>query len=251
MEKNNEGPLGDSYILRDLRIDGSIFPSNVGILTLFSKSFTRSLGDRVSFTGRLTPPSADLDGFDYRKYLLLRSVYMTTKASFVEKIGNDTPDSIVRGIRDLRENLLRRILMIYPGESAVLLGGILIGERTSLSDATKTDFNRSGLTHIIAVSGSNITILLIFLSLLVRPFPRGVQALSMVLIIALFTLLVGFQAPVMRASIFGSIAYVFLLAERRVRIFPLLIGIALLFCLYDPFVLTYDTSFQLSFLAVF
>jgi competence protein ComEC len=128
---------------------------------------------------------------------------------------------------------------------------MLIGERANLSSDTKKNFNNSGLTHIIAVSGFNITIILIFLSFLFRSFSFWARLFLAFLCIGFFTLLVGPQISVLRASIFGLISYTILLSGRKMRVFSLLLAVAIGFVLFDPLVLNYDVSFHLSFLAVF
>ena len=129
--------------------------------------------------------------------------------------------------------------------------GILIGERANLLPETKKSFNNAGLTHIIAVSGFNITIILIFLSFLFRSFPIFIRLSLAIICVGFFTLLVGPQVSVLRASVFGLIAYSILLSGKKIRAFSLLIAVAVGFIVMDPLVLNYDVSFHLSFLAVF
>lgn len=69
--------------------------------------------------------------------------------------------------------------------------------------------------------------------------------------IGFFTLLVGPQISVLRASVFGLIAYIILLSGKKMRVFSLLLIIAVGFTLLDPLILNSDVSFHLSFLAVF
>lgn len=69
--------------------------------------------------------------------------------------------------------------------------------------------------------------------------------------VGFFTLLVGPQVSVLRASVFGLIAYTILLSGKKMRSFPLLLAVATIFVILDPLILNYDVSFHLSFLAVF
>lgn len=101
------------------------------------------------------------------------------------------------------------------------------------------------------MSGFNITIILIFLSFLFRSFPVSVRVVLALLCVGLFTLLVGPQVSVLRASVFGLISYTILLSGKRIRAFAVLIAVAILFVALNPLVLNYDVSFHLSFLAVF
>jgi competence protein ComEC len=249
-EKIAENNIGARYILRKISIGDAAFPKRAGILVTFPDSRGREIDQIISFTGKLSLPMNN-EAFDYRTYLLLSDVFVTTKASFPDIVGLQKSSSVVLFIRSTREKLLSTIENIYPGESAKLLEGILIGERANLSGETKKSFNNVGLTHIIAVSGFNITIILIFLSFLFRSFPVFVRILLAIICVGFFTLLVGPQISVLRASVFGLISYTILLSGKKVRAFSLLIAVAVGFVVIDPLVLNYDVSFHLSFLAVF
>ena len=249
-EKISENDKNARYILRDIAIGNEKFPSKIGILITFPDSRHKSIDDVIFFTGKLSLP-VNNETFDYRTYLLLDNTYTTTSISFPEKIGINPSSKFSIFIRDTREKLLSIMEEIYPGESAKLLEGILIGERANLSAETKKNFNTSGLTHIIAVSGFNITIILIFLSFLFRSFSIFIRLSLAILCVGFFTLLVGPQISVLRASVFGLISYTILLSWKKMRAFPLLLAVATGFVILDPLILNFDVSFHLSFLAVF
>ena len=249
-EKVSENTTSTRYIVRNLIIGTQQFPDHIGILIAFPESRWKAINDMISFTGVLSLP-IKRDMFDYQKYLLIDNVYALTQATFPDKIGNRPSSFILNFVRDIRTRIFSLIRDIYPRESAQLLEWILIWERADLSQETKTQFNRSGLTHIIAVSGFNITIIIIFLSFIFRSFPVWIRLFSVCSCIVFFTLLVGFQISVLRASVFGLIGYIVLLAWSRVRSFSLLCFIATVFTVINPLILNYDVSFHLSFLAVF
>lgn len=249
-EKVSESDKNARYILRDITLGTQRLPEKAGILVSFPDSRHKSIDDILSFTGKLSLPTSN-EVFDYRTYLLLSDVYATASVAFPDKTGTNPSSALSVVIREIREKLLHVIEDIYPGESAKLLEGILIGERANLSSETKKSFNNSGLTHIIAVSGFNITIILIFLSFLFRSFPIWIRLFLALVCVGFFTLLVGPQVSVLRASVFGLIAYTILLSGRRMRAFSLLLAVAVGFTVLDPLILNYDVSFHLSFLAVF
>lgn len=249
-KKNSENSKWVGYILREVSIDAHALPEKTGILVMFTDAHNKKLDDIVVFTGQLRLPTSN-STFDYQTYLLLDDVYATTTISSSTKIATKKSFWIVRFIRSVREKFLQTIEDIYPEQSAKLLSGLLIGERADLSTQTKTHFNNTGLTHIIAVSGFNITIILIFLSFLFRPFPSIIKLLLAFMSVGFFTFLVGPQISVLRASVFGILSYGILLSGRRMRSFALLVAIAIGFVVMDPLILNYDVSFHLSFLAVF
>ena len=199
------------YVLRNITLGNQKFPPEVGILLSFPDSRGKNIDDIIAFTGKLSLPVSNAS-FDYRTYLLLDNIFATTFLSFPEKIGVNHSSWIQTSVRKTRTKLLSLIEDIYPGESAQLLEGILIGERANFSDNTKASFNNSGLTHIVAVSGFNITIILIFLSFLLRSFPLVFRLALAAGCILFFTLLVGPQISVLRASVLGLISYAILLS---------------------------------------
>lgn len=237
------------YILRNITLGAQVFPPKFGILVSFPDSRGENIDDIIAFTGKLALPLNN-GNFDYKTYLLLDDVFATTSISLAEKIGTDHSSWLDWYIRQIRARFLSIIEDIYPGESAKLLEGMLIWERANLSTETKISFNNSGLTHIIAVSGFNITIILIFLSFLLRSFPVVFRLILASACILFFTLLVGPQISVLRASVFGLISYAILLSWRKIYAFSLLLGVALGFVILNPLILNYDISFHLSFLAV-
>ncbi|MDD2916328.1 MAG: ComEC/Rec2 family competence protein [Candidatus Gracilibacteria bacterium] len=249
-EKIGETNKTARYILRDITLGTQKIPKKAGIIVSFPDSRGKEIDDSISFTGKLSLPINN-EAFDYQKYLLLDDIFATVSVSFPEKKGMAHSSWISIYVREIRLRLLSIIESIYPGESAKLLEGMLIGERANLLPETKKSFNNSGMTHIIAVSGFNITIILIFLSFLFRSFPLIVRLILAILCIGFFTLLVGPQISVLRASVFGIISYAILLSGKKMRAFSLLIGVGIVFVLLNPLILNYDISFHLSFLAVF
>jgi competence protein ComEC len=145
---------------------------------------------------------------------------------------------------------LNSIYEIYPKEEAIFLWGILIWARESLPNELKQDFNNSWLTHFIAVSWFNITILIIFITYLLRYFPIFLRVIFITLSIAFFTILVGDTAPVIRASIMGLIWYYILISGRKWDILSIVLITAIIMIIISPLSLNYDVSLHLSFLAV-
>jgi competence protein ComEC len=106
------------------------------------------------------------------------------------------------------------------------------------------------LTHVIAVSWFNITIIIIFLSVCVKYFPIYIRAIFITAWIVFFTVLVGDTAPVIRASIMGLLWYYVLISWRKWELLSIILFTAAIMVCISPLSLNYDISFHLSFLAV-
>lgn len=151
---------------------------------------------------------------------------------------------------ELREWTNKRIASVLPGDRGVLIAGMLYGER-NMTPESQDMFRRAGLTHLIAVSGSNITIVatIMFAIFLGTGLWRG-QAfwLTSVSLMA-YVSLTGFSASVARAAFMGWLVLLARHLGRKPKIWYLLLTAGVILCLLDPWMLFFDAGFALSFLA--
>ena len=188
--------------------------------------------------------------FKLKDYYLAKNIYFKVYVNNFEKIGYKSPPKFLLEIKALREKLLNTIKLLYPKDEALFLWWILLWAREELPQELKTNFNNSGLTHFIAVSGFNITILIVFFSLFLKYFPIFIRLLLMTFFIILFVLFVWFSIPVIRAAIMGLLAYYILMSWRKANILTIVLLTAFILILFFPYSLNYDISLHLSFLAV-
>ncbi|MBU2566633.1 ComEC/Rec2 family competence protein [Patescibacteria group bacterium] len=151
---------------------------------------------------------------------------------------------------DWRNFLTRRIQGALPGDYGILAAGILYGER-GMSDQADETFRKAGLTHIIAVSGSNITILvnIVFIVFMGLGLYRRQAFWLTIAAIIFFVAFVGFSASVVRAAIMGSLVLLSRHLGRLTNVWHLMLVSAAMLCLIDPWLLMFDAGFALSFLA--
>lgn len=149
----------------------------------------------------------------------------------------------------LRGFLTGRLDAFLPSPSSGFAAGILFGARSGIPREVTDDFKRAGLTHILALSGFNIVILIAFIENFLVFLPRKIaNALSLGFIFA-FTLMVGAGASVVRAAIMGSLSLVANMCGRHSSALRLLFIAGFFMALLDPFIIFYDIGFQLSFTA--
>jgi len=191
-----------------------------------------------------------LNGFNYEKYMLSKNIYFKNIPYNYEIIWRKNNNIIIEKIDNLRNELLNRIKILYTNEEALFLSGILLWARENLPKKLSDNFNNSWLTHIIAVSWFNITIIIIFIWFIIKYFPTYLKVGIMSVTIVLFTILVWYWAPVIRASIMWIIWYMVINFWRRWNILSILILTLVLMVSFSPFSINYDVSLHLSFLAV-
>ena len=131
------------------------------------------------------------------------------------------------------------------------MAGIILGERAEFSKEFKEKMKASGTTHIVALSGYNITIVgLAVASVFGYFFKRRIVFILTILTVVGFVLMTGAEASVVRAAIMGCII---LLGQQIGRVHSMrdvIMAAALIMILFDPKVLRFDVGFQLSFLAL-
>jgi competence protein ComEC len=188
--------------------------------------------------------------FNYEKFLNSKWVLATSYIYSYETIWAYPKNKIESWLDFIREKFLTSIKSIFPHDEANLLSWILIWERSETSKEIQSDFNNSGLTHIVAVSWFNITIIIVFLSYILKIFPVFFRSILISIWVIWFIAIVWDNIAALRAAIMWLLAYYILVSGRSWNSFVILLISAFIIVLYNPFILNYDISFQLSFLAV-
>ena len=205
-------------------------------------------GDRVRATGRLeTPP--DFESFSYREYLARQGIRSLMPYALVTRLAVRQANPVLQALYDFRTRTLSTIYTLFPDPEASLLAGILLGDESGIPPEVRQAFNVTGTSHVIAISGFNISIVAgLFVSVLGRWLGRRRGTAAAALAIAVYTVLVGAQASVVRAAIMAGLA---LLARRLGRLtdgLAALAATAWVMTAANPSVL-WDAGFQLSFAA--
>ncbi len=159
------------------------------------------------------------------------------------------PSTVQRAAGHLRAGL-RRAVAPLPAREQGLLPGLVVGDVSRLSPEVREDFRTLGLTHLTAVSGSNVAIvtgavLLLARALGLRLLLRGVVA---ALALAGFVVLARPDPSVLRASVMGLIGLLALVSGTRRSAMPALAAAVILLVLVSP-PLAAAPGFALSVLA--
>ena len=194
-------------------------------------------GDLIEFTGTINKsPSGRIN------ISLPRSIAL---------ISHDHGNKVKQFIFSIRDRLVENLQAALPSHQAALMSGILLGERAEFTDEFKEAMKASGTTHIVALSGFNISIIGMLVSNMLSSFMSRRRSFYVTLVfIILFVLMTGAEASVVRAAIMGIIM---LLAAQTSRIYNFRNAITLtafLMLLLDPTLLVFDVGFQLSFTAL-
>lgn len=207
--------------------------------------------DTILVTGVLEFPENFEGGsgriFNYRAYLAKDAIYYTIPFPEIEiREHQKTPTGF---LLELKNKYLMALKRALPEPSAALAGGITVGERRSLGEKLTQDFRDTGLVHIVVLSGYNIAIIVLFIIAILSFLPYRSRHVVAICGIIAFTILVGASATVVRAAIMGSIGALGAVVGRTYQALYTLVLAGFGMLLWNPYLLMYDPSFQLSFVA--
>lgn len=202
-------------------------------------------GDRITVRGLLLSPP-EFDGFSYRDYLARQGVHGIVANADVEVLSTGGGLPWLRAIYAVREQARDVVNRLLPSPQAPLLNGILLGDESAISATVRDAFQRTGTSHVIAISGANIVVIIRVLMGLLQPgLGRRRAAWVTLVAVAVYTVLVGATASVVRAALMGGLAIVAAQTGRRVHGLTTLAFAAWLMTLWNPFT-AWDIGFQLS-----
>ncbi len=213
-------------------------------------------GDEIILTGNLHHPfefSHDKK-FSYREYLKRQGII------YLLSVKKDSPLEVIRAHQGNR--LLAKLYQWRARESrfisqhlspaqAALTQAMILGERLNIPASLKDVFAKTGTTHILAISGLNVGIVVMVLFLLLRMIPGPanlIYALTM-LFITFYVLLTGASPSVVRSGIMSIVLLTSFVIERETDSVNSLAFAAFLILLLDPQNI-FDIGFQLSFISV-
>ncbi len=207
-------------------------------------------GDELKISCDLEKPEKLDDGYRYDMYLARMGVFAVCRSAEIEKIGSGKGNLAYNLLLQAKEKIARRINSLWHEPYAGFMAGLLYGYRGGMGDLAEM-FNRTGVTHIIAISGYNISIvasvLIITMSYLFIPRKKAFWLVAAG--IFLFVIFAGMSPSVVRAGVMGLLVLVAGQVGRLSRISNLLAFTAVLMVLINPLILFYDAGFQLSFVA--
>ncbi len=188
--------------------------------------------------------------FYYDKYLAKDQIFYRCANPKITKIGhqNSWNDFINQG-----RNFFTKNINILPEPQGAFAKAIILGNQKEVPAYLVNQFSRTGLTHIISISGLHMVIIIWLMYALLGFLGLYRQQVFIFLFLALlaYLYLIGFISPALRSSAMILLALLGPMIKRQTFSLYSIIFLADLFVLYNPYFLLFDISFQLSFLAVF
>lgn len=197
------------------------------------------------------PGGTQDDAFDWRMYLAKDKILYECDKPKIEKLGENEGNKIYSIILKVKNKLNGNIFRLIPAPESGLASGLILGGDDLLSKEAQDNFSRTGMTHIVAVSGYNVTIVaeyLMILGIFIGLWRRQAFWFAVIGII-LFVALTGFPSSAVRAGVMGILLIWAMKNGRLANSENAIIFAAAVMLLINPLLLRWDIGFQLSFLA--
>ncbi|MBW3523026.1 ComEC/Rec2 family competence protein [Chryseobacterium sp. NKUCC03_KSP] len=192
--------------------------------------------------------------FDYSKYLKRKNI---SYQCYINGEFSSAARSDLSFTEKIKQKRLETLQKINNSEmsfrSREFLKGIILADRTEIDTETVLDFNRSGLVHFLAISGTHIVVIFgMFYFLMMRFSSVRLKKYAIIislLLIWIFAVFIGFGNSVVRSCIMISVYFIYVLLQRKPDLLHSMALSAFIILIIDTQQI-FDVGFQLSFLAV-
>ena len=224
---------------------------NKKIILYVKKNIALEYGDKVSIIGQINKPddSRNYKGFSYKKYLQTEKIYGTIKAEKAEVKSKNNTLLIFKLSNSLRDKIINQIKKIMPEETSGLLIGLMLGEKSYISDELRLDFQKSSLAHILAVSGAHVGYIILGLNyfISINKMPKKSGYIFCIFSLIVFIFITNFSVSVVRACIMSILLILSKIFYRKSDILNTISISVLIIVIFNPFNIN-SVSMQLSYL---
>jgi len=211
-------------------------------------------GDLIKINGKLEKPenfdnATDTNSFDYVSYLAKDDIFYKIDFAKTELISGGYGNVVKSFLFKIKNSFINNIGKTISEPESSLLSGILLGSKSSMDKNTTEIFRKAGLSHIVALSGYNITIVAEAIMKIFSFLPRSFGFSGGILGIIIFVIMTGASSTAVRASVMALIVILASVTHRNYQAGRALVIAGVLMVIINPKILVFDMSFQLSFLA--
>lgn len=219
---------------------------------------TIKIGDTLQLSGKLRQPlpATNPSQFDYARYLQFKNTFSliyVDKDWEIISHAQDLKGKLLRKLNDTRNQILLIHKQNIKSPMIEVLGGIIFGDDAVNPDEdTKENFINSGIFHILAASGMNVTLIFgiwFFFARTLR-FNYKFSIVTGIILILVYTCMTGFGPPIIRAFLMLTLILIGKLIDKQTSTISLLFIVGFLMLVYNP-LMVFDIGFQLSFIVTF
>lgn len=250
--RNNQNEVEKQQESKKIQTNQQKFNMILNLKTEKNVSLDLQYGDEILFIAIYEKPSVERNegGFDYQQYLKTKKIVgiTTTKSSNIKIIGKNKTSIMEKAIYTIRNNAVIKIKECLKADTANLCTGLLLGEKTELSENIQEDFRKSNLSHMLAISGAHVSYILLAITTVVQKMKMHKRWSKLLLIAFLlfFMELVGATPSVVRSCIMAILQLLAGILFTKSDTYQNLAISSFIILLINPYAIL-DIGFQLSF----
>ncbi len=187
---------------------------------LLTKNKEIEYGNKIKLEGTYIKPSKSRNyrGFDYSNYLKTENIYGTIEQNGkIELIKEKNINYLFINLYKVKNKIIKNINNKFPEETRGVVLGILLGDKSSIEEDVRQNFADSSLSHILAVSGTHISYVVICISVLFKKLKlnKNIRKVLTSLVLFMYLYLVDFSVSATRAVIMSNIVILQMLFYRK------------------------------------
>ncbi len=242
-------PFGSQITIKTDEISDRSF-QRASLIVSFVSDADFKISDKISFYGTIEELEDTDIGFNEKRYYEARGIQGIVRDPENLLIEENRRFSLMSLIAKTRDGLNDYIISSADEDTAGMLIALITGEKSALPGQIRLDFKRIGLSHVLAISGMHLAILVTGLHFLLSAIglEKKLRSIVAMIFVVLYMGLTGFSVSVFRAGLMLLISNtLFLFAKTRDSFTNLLISVTVI-CLISPYAV-HDISLLLSFFA--
>lgn len=234
--------------------EGKRYNFNEKVFLRINKETVFEFGDMISMEGECS----DITGirnpgdFNYKLYYKSKGICKIIKASDAVLIKKNSAGILRTMLHMSGEKVRSSINEALPEKEAAILTGIITGDKTDIDEDTRDAYMRTGLSHILSVSGLHAGFLMILLTYVLKPLKLGkkLQGFIILSVIAYYVLLIGAPMPSVRALIMLAVMTAGKAAGREYNLAASVSFAGMAMLVFKPMAI-HDPGFMISFGAIY
>lgn len=215
------------------------------VINDYSKKINIKPGDIVEVSGKFKHyKELKFDDFNYGRYLKSNGYEGTIDIKSYRIVNKNV---IYSNIFKFKERISKSIKYLYKDKSK-FINSILVGEKENIDKETKEIFSKTGVSHILALSGLHVSVLITIIGYSIGGINNFYKFILISIILCVYSLMVGQSPSIVRAIYYSLISYLGIFILKRPDGISSLSFIGIILLINNPYII-YNISFQLSFLA--
>ncbi|GAA0105327.1 ComEC/Rec2 family competence protein [Paraclostridium sordellii] len=215
------------------------------VINDYSKKINIKPGDIVEVSGKFKHyKELKFDDFNYGRYLKSNGYEGTIDIKSYRIVNKNV---IYSNIFKFKERISKSIKYLYKDKSK-FINSMLIGEKENIDKETKEIFSKTGVSHILALSGLHVSVLITIIGYSIGGINNFYKFILISIILCVYSLMVGQSPSIVRAIYYSLISYLGIFILKRPDGISSLSFIGIILLINNPYII-YNISFQLSFLA--